>query len=152
MNFELETKVGGQMEDSVLAKDISIENHRKLCETFEKMVDVVKATDSHIVPRFQEPSNEKLGTAKDKMLAIEECTNIKARLSIKTNKVQPSIKQNKVLAKVDVHAETRDDLHACTRVDVRAKVRDGARAKVRDGVRVCPRVNIPVDTRDNTCV
>ena len=32
VNFELETKVGGQMEDPVLAKQIIIKNHRKLCD------------------------------------------------------------------------------------------------------------------------
>ena len=53
VNFELETKVVGQMEDPALAKEIIIKNHRKLRdnekETFEKMVDDVKANAGHIV-------------------------------------------------------------------------------------------------------
>merc|ERR1712192_312466 len=36
------------------------------------------ATGGRIVPRFQELSSDKLGTAKDKMLVIEECANSKA--------------------------------------------------------------------------
>jgi len=179
VNFELikvETKVGGQMEDSMLVKGVivdkdfshpqmpkqlkdvklailtcpfeppkpktkhkldvqSVEDYKQLRayekETFEKMVDQVKeaganlaicqwgfddeanhlllqrelpavrwvggpeieliaiATGGRIVPRFQELSKEKLGTAgsvreltfgttKDKMLVIEECKNSKA--------------------------------------------------------------------------
>ena len=66
-NFKLETKVGGQMENSVLEKDIIINNHRKLRdnkkETFKNMVDDMKANSGHIVARLQEPSSEKLGTA-----------------------------------------------------------------------------------------
>ena len=89
--MKLENKVGNQMEDSLLAKDITIKNHRKLRdyekENFKKMVNDVKATGSHIVPRFQETSNKKLSTAEDKMLAIEDCTNINARPSIKSNEV-----------------------------------------------------------------
>ena len=100
VNFELETKTGGRMEDSVLAKAIIIKNHSKPRgyekETFEKMFDNVKANGSHIMPRLQEPSREKLGTAEDKMIAIKERTNIKARPSINSNKIQPSIKQNEV--------------------------------------------------------
>jgi len=179
VNFELikvETKVGGQMEDSMLVKGVivdkdfshpqmpkhlkdvklailtcpfeppkpktkhkldvqSVEDYKQLRayekETFEKMVDQVKeaganlaicqwgfddeanhlllqrelpavrwvggpeieliaiATGGRIVPRFQELSKEKLGSAgsvreltfgttKDKMLVIEECKNSKA--------------------------------------------------------------------------
>jgi len=179
VNFELikvETKVGGQMEDSMLVKGVivdkdfshpqmpkelkdvklailtcpfeppkpktkhkldvqSVEDYKQLRayekETFEKMVEQVKeaganlaicqwgfddeanhlllqrelpavrwvggpeieliaiATGGRIVPRFQELSKEKLGTAgsvreltfgttKDKMLVIEECKNSKA--------------------------------------------------------------------------
>merc|ERR1712142_758891 len=179
VNFELikvETKVGGQMEDSMLVKGVivdkdfshpqmpkqlkdvklailtcpfeppkpktkhkldvqSVEDYKQLRayekETFEKMVDQVKeagenlaicqwgfddeanhlllqrelpavrwvggpeieliaiATGGRIVPRFQELSKEKLGTAglvreisfgttKDRMLVIEECLNSKA--------------------------------------------------------------------------
>ena len=67
MNFELETKVGGQMKDPVLVKDILIKNHKNLCdnekETVEKMVKDVKAIGGHIMPRLLEPSSEKLGTA-----------------------------------------------------------------------------------------
>ena len=57
VNFELETKTGGRMEDSVLAKAVIIKNRRKLRdyerETFQKMVDDVKATGSHIVPKLR---------------------------------------------------------------------------------------------------
>ena len=60
MNLKLETKFGGQIEDSVLAKAVIIKNHRKLHdykkEIFEKMVDDVKATGSHIMPRFRGPA------------------------------------------------------------------------------------------------
>ena len=91
MNIELEMKADGQMEDSVLAKAIIIENHRKLrvCEkeTFKKLTNNVKTTGSHIMPRLQEPSNENLGTTKNKMPAIEECSDVKARPSIKLNDV-----------------------------------------------------------------
>ena len=95
----------------MLAKTIIAENNRKLCnynkEAVKKMLDDVRANDSHIVPRFWEPSIVKLGTAgrvrkmtvsntKDNMIAMEECIDIKARPSIKSNKVRPSIKQNKV--------------------------------------------------------
>ena len=152
VNFKLETKVGGQMEDYMLVKAVIIENHRKPRDyekkTFEKMVDDVKANNSytvprlqepsseklgtaglndmkantgHIVPRFQEPSSEKLGNAgltrnmtvgtnKDKMIAIKEGTDIKAR---------QRIKPNKVCARVDVRAETRDNVCVHTRVDER---------------------------------
>ena len=55
-NSKLETKVGGQLEDLVLAKDIIIKDHRKLCdnekETFEKRVNNMKANGGHIVPRL----------------------------------------------------------------------------------------------------
>ena len=99
------------MKDPMLAKDIIIKNHRKLREsekeTFKKRVDDVKANGGHIVPRLQEPSSEKFGTAglirkmtvgtnKDKMIAIEEGTDIKARQSIKPNEAQASIKSNDV--------------------------------------------------------
>ena len=64
--MELEAKVGSHKEHSMLATDIIIKNHRKLCdtekETFDKMVDDVKANGGHIVPRLQEPSSEKIGT------------------------------------------------------------------------------------------
>ena len=56
-------------------------------ENFEKMADDVKATSSHIVPRFQEHSIEKFSTTEDKMLTTEDCTYIKARPSIKSNEV-----------------------------------------------------------------
>ena len=84
VNFKLEKKVGGQMEESVLARAVAIKNRRKPCgykkETFEKRVNNVKANGSYTVPRLQEPSSEKLGTAglarkmtlgttKDKMIA-----------------------------------------------------------------------------------
>ena len=56
-NLKLETKFGGQMKDSVLAKAVIIKNRRKLRdyerETFQKMVDDVKATGSHIVPKLR---------------------------------------------------------------------------------------------------
>ena len=102
MNFEMETKIGSQTEDFMLPKDIIIENHRKprdyKKEAFEKMFNNMKADDGHIAPRFHGTSNEKFGTTKDKMLAIEDCTDVKARPSIKSNKVRPSIKQNEVRA------------------------------------------------------
>ena len=111
MNFELETKAGNQMEDPGLAKATIVKNHRKLCdyekETVEKMLDDAKANGGHIASRPQEPRSEKLGTAglvrkitfgttKDKKIAIEDCTNIKARPRIKSTEVRPSIKQNEV--------------------------------------------------------
>ena len=114
VNFKLVMKVGGQMEDSMLAKAVIIENHRKPRgyekKTFKKRADNMKANGSFTVPRLQEPSSEKLGTTrlvrkmtfgttKDEMITIKDCTNIKAR---------PSIKQNEVQARVDVRAETRE--------------------------------------------
>ena len=102
VNFKLETEIGGDMEDSMLVKAVIIENHRKprdyKKEAFEKMFNNMKADDGHIAPRFHGTSNEKFGTTKDKMLAIEDCTDVKARPSIKSNKVRPSIKQNEVRA------------------------------------------------------
>ena len=111
VDFEIETKVGGQTEDSALTRATTVENHRKprdyKKEIFEKMVDDVKTAGGQILPRFQETSSQKLGTAelaremtlgttKGKMLAIEECTDIKARPSIKQNEAQASIKLNNV--------------------------------------------------------
>ena len=102
MNQELETKFGNQMEDSVQAKTTIVKNHRKPCdyekETVKKMADGVKANGGHIVPKSQESSSEKLGTTRlvrnitlgttnNKMIAIEERTNIKARVSIKSNEI-----------------------------------------------------------------
>ena len=56
VNFKLETKVGGQLEDLVLAKDIIIKDHRNLRnnekETFEKRVNNMKANGGHIMPRL----------------------------------------------------------------------------------------------------
>ena len=115
---------------------------RKLCdyekENFKKMVDNVTDTGSHIVPRFQEPNNKKFGTAKDKMLAIEDRTDIKARLSIKWNEVRLSIKQNKVQVRIDERAKTRDDERVHTRVDKRDEMRDDKRAYARVNVRADP--------------
>ena len=54
------------------------------------------------MPRVQEPNTKKLGTTENNMFAIKECTDIKARPSIKSNKVRPSFKQNKVLVRVDI--------------------------------------------------
>ena len=60
-----------------------------------------------------------LGTTKDKMIAIKEGTNIKARqstkpnkaqASIKSNNVELSIKRNKVRTRADIRAETRDNV------------------------------------------
>ena len=65
--IKLDTKVNDQMEVSGLAKATIVENHRKPRyrgkETFEKKDDDVKANSGHIVPRLQEPSSEKIGTA-----------------------------------------------------------------------------------------
>ena len=98
VNLKLETKVNDQMEDVVLAKATIIENHRKLHDykklTIENMVDNMKANGARIAPRSQEPSSKKLGTAKDKMISIEEGIYIKARQSIKPNQAQASIKSN----------------------------------------------------------
>ena len=169
VNFELETKVVGQMEDPALAKEIIIKNHRKLRdnekETFEKMVDDVKANAGHIVPKLQEPSSEKLGTAglirkmtfgtnKDKMIAIEEGTDIKAwqsiksneaQASIKSNDVRPSIKQNEVRARVYIRAETRDDVRGHTRDNVRVHKRVDERVHTRNSVGDYTRVNVRAD-------
>ena len=86
LNFELETKIGNQMEDSVLAKASIAENHRKLHghkkKNVMKTIDNMKANDNYSVPRFQEPNSKKLitamlarkmnfGTTKNKMPAIE---------------------------------------------------------------------------------
>ena len=159
-NFKLETKVGGQMEESMQAKAVIIKNHRKPHgyekETFEKRVNDMKANGSYTVPRLHGPSSQKLGTAgfigkmtfgsnKDKMIAIEEGTDIKARQSIKPNEAQtsiksknvrPSIKRNKVCARVDVRAYTRNNERVHTRNDVRADLSDwdpgGGPVKPRD--------------------
>ena len=62
--MKLENKVGNQMKDSLLVKNIITKKRRKLCnyekETFKKMVDNVKATRSHIVPGYQD--SRKVGT------------------------------------------------------------------------------------------
>ena len=105
-NFELETKIGDQIEDSMLAKASIVENRRKLHD-HKNLINNMKANGSHIVPRLQEPSSEKpftsglprkmtFGATKNKMPAIKECTDIKARPSIKPNEAQASIKPNKV--------------------------------------------------------
>ena len=73
----------------------------------KKMVNNAKANGGHTMPSLQEPSNKMLntaglvrkmtfGTTKDKRLAIKECPNIKAGPSIKSNEIQPRIKQDKV--------------------------------------------------------
>ena len=111
------------------------------------MVDNMMATGSHIVPRFQEPSNEKLSTIKDKMHTIKDHTNIKTRPSIKLNKVGPSIKWNKVQARAYVCAEPRDDIHGYTRVDVSADTRDDAHAYNRVHERAHIRNNVHDYTR-----
>ena len=100
-NVNLETKAGYQMEDSMLTKARIVKNNRKVHnnerETINKTIDNVKATDSHIVPRPQEPSSEKpsaatlaqritFGTTKNKVPTIKEGTDIKARLTAKQNK------------------------------------------------------------------
>ena len=102
VNFKLETKVGGQMEDYMLAKAVIIENHRKprdyKKETLKKMLNNVKANGGHVAPRFKGTSSKKFstteftraisfGTIKDKTLVIEDCTDIKAKPSIKLNEV-----------------------------------------------------------------
>ena len=65
VNTELETKVGDQMEDSVLEKTSIVENHRKLHdhrkETIKKTINNVKANGNHIVPRTLKPRRQKLG-------------------------------------------------------------------------------------------
>ena len=71
---------------------------------YDTMVDNVKANGGNTVHRLQEPSSEKLNIATP---------------SIKSNKVQPSIKQDEVCA--------RDDVCACTRVNVREYTRVNAR-------------------------
>ena len=73
----------------------------------KKIVNNAKANGGHTMPSLQEPSNKMLdtaglvrkmtfGTTEDKMLAIKECPNIKAGPSIKSNEIQPRIKQDKV--------------------------------------------------------
>ena len=105
-NLELETKIDGQMEDSVLKTDIIIKNREK--ETVEKTADDVKATHNYIVPRPYESNSKKLSTSginrkvtlsttKNKSPAIEECTDIKARPSVKPTNGQPSIKHQALL-------------------------------------------------------
>ena len=74
-----------------------IKNYRKprdhKNQIFKKMFDNVKANGSHITPRFQGTSSKKLSTTKftrrmtfsttkDRMHAIEDCTDTKARPSI----------------------------------------------------------------------
>ena len=62
------------------------------------MFDDVKANGGNVAPRFQGTSSEKFstteftraisfGTIKDKTLVIEDCTDIKAKPSIKSNEV-----------------------------------------------------------------
>ena len=132
-NLKLETKIGDQMEDSVLhsmwekfhSSDLTlsiVENHRELHDhkkkTVDNTIDNVKANDNNPVPRAQEPNSEKINTAgigrkvtfdttKNKMPAIKVCTNIKAGPSTKPTLGQPSIKQTKTRARVDERAETR---------------------------------------------
>ena len=74
-------------------------------------VDDVKDNAGHILPRFQEPNNETLDT-KDKMIAAEDGTNIKARQSIEPN-------EEEVRARVNVRAEIRDNLRVQMRDDER---------------------------------
>ena len=99
VNFKMDTKISGQTEDFILPKATIIEkprNNEK--ETFKMMFDDVKTTGGHIVPRVQGTSSKKFSTSeftramtfsttKDKMLVIEDCTDIKARPSIKSKRV-----------------------------------------------------------------
>ena len=80
------------------------------------------------MPRPQEPNTKKLstsdrkvtlGTTKNKSPTIEECTDIKARPSVKPTNGQPSIKQTKIRVRVDEQAETRVNERAETRNDER---------------------------------
>ena len=102
VNPKLEKKIGSQMEDSVPATDINIKNHEK--ETFEKTADDVKVNGGHIVPRIQEPSSEKMGTAE---LVKKLADNVKATC----NHIVPRIQEH---TRVNKRAETRYDKHVHT--------------------------------------
>ena len=69
-----------------------------IIKTFEKTVNDTKANGGDIVPRPQEPNNEKI--------------DARAKPSIVSNNVCLSIKQEEVRMRVDKRAKTRDDEHA----------------------------------------
>ena len=154
-NLKLETKIGDQMENSILhsmreralSSNLTLsatENHMETPDhekkTVENTVDNVKANNT--APRTQEPNGEKIDIAgidrkvtinptKNKMPATKECTNIKARPSIKLTMGRPSIRQTKTQARINKRAETRVDKHAETRVNERAETRVDERAETR---------------------
>ena len=100
-NLKLQTKIGDQMEDSILQSmwerslssnlTLSItENHTEPNDhkkkTVKNTIDNMKANDNNTVPRAQEPNSKKINTAgidrkvtfditKNKMPATKECTN-----------------------------------------------------------------------------
>ena len=87
------------------------------------------------------------------MLAIKDCTNIKARLSIKPNKVRPSIKQNKVGASPGHPVATLPRTPStCPGVDTYTDSRDSARAYSTVDARTYTRIDIWVYRRVDVCV
>ena len=87
------------------------------------MADDVKANGDHTVPRHQEPIYKRVGTV------------TYGWPSIRSNKVQQSIKRDKVLARDDARAYARDNDRACLRGNKSAHARN----------------NVHDDARDDTC-
>ena len=115
------------MEDFALATDI-------ITKAFEKDIGHVKANGCNIKPSLRKPSNKNfetkdispkwkkgVNTVKNITIAINKCPAIYTWPSIKSNKVQSSIKLDKDRARDDTRSysriyvldKARDDVHVC---------------------------------------
>lgn len=146
-SIKLEKKVGVQMGDSRLTADTINKHLEKVANDAPKSQEL-NSTNNEEIPgmtivglkatgniKAKVQKADTAGLTKNTTIAAAEPTITKSWPSIRLNKEQPSIKQDKVQVRFKVGDEIRDDIHTCFRVNKRVYTRDNRYAKARVNVR-----------------